>query len=121
MFSDAAELLPESTLPPTTPRGVDLSGNVGDLVGQLQVRLPREATGDRDHSKRGAAVAGAKGTGSGRPWVDDGDHTVDRGDPCQSGTDRCRDSWVVDVDVVGDDGDLAAGLGEFVEPLDDAA
>ena len=33
----------------------------------------------------------------------------------------CGDGGVVDVDAVGDDGDLAAGLGEVVEPLGDAA
>ena len=39
----------------------------------------------------------------------------------EPGREACGDGGVVDVDAVGDDGDLAAGLGEVVEPLGDAA
>ena len=66
--------------------GVEVSGDVGDLVGELEFGLLVEAAGDRDDRERGAAVAGAQGVGAGRPRVDDGDHAVDRGDPLESGT-----------------------------------
>ena len=46
---------------------------------------------------------------------------VDGGDALESGRQGRGDGGVVDVDAVGDDGDLAAGLGEVVEPLGDAA
>ena len=89
-------------------------------MGELDFGLLVEATGDGDDGERGAAVAGAQGIGAGRPRVDDGDDAVDGGDP-SSPAPRIGDGGVVDVDAVGDDGDLAAGLGEVVEPLGDAA
>ena len=100
---------------------VEVSGDVGDLVGELDLGFLVEAAGDGDDGERGAAVGGAQGVGAGRPRVGDGDDAVDGGDPLEPGAERRGDGGVVDVDAVGDDGDLAAGLGEVVEALGDAA
>ena len=39
--------------------GVDVSGDIGDLVGEFEFGFLVEATGDRDDGEGGAAVAGA--------------------------------------------------------------
>ena len=69
--------------------GVEVAGDVGDLVGELDFGFLVEAAGDRDDGERGAAVAGAEGIGAGRPRVDDGDDTVDGGDRV-----RARQRWM---------------------------
>ena len=101
--------------------GVDVAGDIGDLMGELDFGFLVEATGDGDDSESGAAIAGTKGIEAGRPRIDNGDHTVDRGDALEPGSHRCGHRGIVDVDAVGDDGDLTAGSGEVVEPLSDAA
>ena len=101
--------------------GVEVAGDIGDLMGEVDFGFLVEATGDGDDGECGAAIAGAKGIGAGRPRVGNGDHAVDGGDAFEPGSEGCGDGGVVDVDAVGDDGDLAAGFGEVVEPLGDAA
>ena len=122
-FSEAVpNCSPTRTLPPTSTSGASRSWATSlDLVGQVELGLLVEAAGEGDDHERGAAVAGAQGVGAGRPRVGDVDHAVDRGDACEPGGQRCGDGGIVDVDAVGDDGDLAAGLGEVVELLGDAA
>ena len=86
-------------------------------MGEFDFGFLVEAAGDGDDSEHGAAIAGAQGIGARRPRVGNGDHSVDGGDAFEPGSDGCGDGGVVDVDAVGDDGDLTAGLGEVVEPL----
>jgi hypothetical protein len=90
-------------------------------MGEVELCVLVEAAGDGDDGERGASIAGSQRVCASRPRVDHGDHAVDRGDALESGTDRVGGCWVVDVDVVGDDGDLAAGFGEFVEAFGDSA
>ena len=65
--------------------GVEVAGDIGDLVGQVDLGVLVEAAGDGDDGERGAAVAGAQGVGAGRPRVGDGDDAVDGGDPFEPG------------------------------------
>ena len=100
---------------------VELVGEVLDLVGDRELGVLVEVAGEGDHDERGASVGGPQGVGPGRPGVGDVEHAVERGDRRQAGGDPGLDLRVVDVDVVGDDGDLATGLGQVVELLGDSA
>ena len=70
--------------------GVEVAGDIGDLVGELDLGFLVEAAGDGDDGEGGATVAGAQGVGAGRPRVDDGDDAVDGGDPLEPGSQRTR-------------------------------
>ena len=122
LFGRGAELFPDEHVAADEHLGgVEVASDIGDLVGELDFGLLVESAGDGDHGERGATVGGAQGVGAGRPWVGDGDHTVDGGDAFESVAQGARGRGIIDVDAVGDDRDLAAGLGEVVEPLGDAA
>ena len=71
--------------------GVEVAGDIGDLVGELDLGLLVEPAGDGDDGERGAAVGGAERVGAGRPRVDDGDDAVDGGDPLRAGVTEARD------------------------------
>ena len=70
--------------------GVEVAGDIGDLVGEVDFGFLVEAAGDGDDGERGAAVAGAQGIGAGRPRVGDGDDAVDGGDRVRARQSRTR-------------------------------
>ena len=90
-------------------------------MGQFDLDLVVEASDHGDHGEGGAAVGRPQRVGAGRPRVDDTDHAVDRGDSSETAYAELGRRWVVGVDAVGDDGDLATGLGQVVEPLGDSS
>ena len=80
-----AELLADEHVPADEHLGgVEVPGDIGDLVRELDLGLLVETAGDGDDGERGATVAGAQGVGAGRPRVDDGDDAVDGGDPLRA-------------------------------------
>ena len=116
------ELLTDEHVPADEDLGcVEVSGDVRDLVRELELGFLVESTGDGDHGEGGSAVAGAQRVDRDGPRVDDGDDPVDGGDLLESLGESCSGDGVVDVDAVGDDGDLPAGLGEVVEAFGDTA
>ena len=122
-FSDAvAKVSLTSTLPPTRTSGASSSwARSSTLLGDGELGVLVEVAGEGDHDERGPPVGRPQGVGAGRPGIGDVEHAVERGDRREAGGESLLDLRVVDVDAVGDDGDLAAGLGEVVELLGDPA
>ena len=111
-----------STLPPTRTSGASSSwARSSTCCATRELGVLVEVAGQRDDHERGAPVGGPERVGSGRPGVGHVEHALERGDRRQAGGEVALDLGVVDVDVVGDDGDLPAGLGEVVELLGHAA
>ncbi len=111
-----------STLPPTRTSGASSSwARSSTCWATRELGVLVEVAGEGDDDERGASVGGPEGVGPGRPGIGDVEDAVERGDRRQAGGDVALDLRVVDVDVVGDDGDLAAGLGQVVELLGDSA
>ena len=79
------ELLADEHVPADEDLGcVEVPRHVGDLMGELELGLLVESTGDRDHGEGGPAVAGPQRVDAGGPRVDDGDDPVDGGDPLEA-------------------------------------
>ena len=91
-------------------------------MGDRELVVLGEVAGEGDDDQGGAAVGGpqCRAGGSAGPGVGDVEDAVDRGDPRQVGGDAALDLRVGDVDAVGDDGELAAGLGQVVELVGDS-
>ena len=123
-LSDAVwNVSPTRTLPPTRTSGASRpSGDVLDPVGDRELLVLVEVAGEGHHDQRRAAVGGAQrlAGGSAGPGVGDVEDAVDGRDARQVGGDAALDLRVVDVDAVGDDGQLPAGLGQVVELVSDA-
>ena len=100
---------------------VELMGELLDLVGERQLGVLVEVTGQRDHHERSASVGGPQRVGLCRPGIGDIDHTVEGRDRRDPGRDRSLDLRIVDVDAVGDDRQLPTRPGQVVELLGDPA
>ena len=117
------ERSPTSTLPPTSTFGASTSsGEVLDLVGECELGLLVEVAGEGDTARAARPSVARSASLPVAPGVGDVDHAVERPrSRSRPSADAVGDRGVVDVDAVGDDGDLAAGLGEVVEALGDLA
>ena len=122
-FSEAvAKVSLTSTLPPTRTSGASSSWarsstSLATASSSSSSRSPARVT----TTSAARPSVGPEGVGAGRPGIGDVEHAVERGDRREAGGEVALDLRVVDVDVVGDDGDLAAGLGQVVELLGDPA
>ena len=86
---------------------IELVRDVLDALGERELVVLVEVAGEGDDDERGASVGRPKGISAGRPGVDDVEHAVELGDVREAGGQPLLDLRVVDVDAVGDDGDLA--------------
>ncbi len=96
-------------------RGLELVGELLDLVRQCQLGVLVEVTRQRHHEQRRPPISGPQRIRVRRPGIGDIDHTLEGSDRSDPGRDRSLYFRIVDVDPVGDDRQLPTGLGQPVE------
>ncbi len=101
--------------------GIELVRESLDLVGDGQFRLFVEVTGEGHDDERSATIGGPQGIGPRRPGIGHVEHTLESGDRAKAIGDLFLDLRIIDVDAVGNDRQLSAGLGEVIELLGHSA
>ena len=117
-LSDAvAKVSLTSTLPPTSTSGASSSWARSSTCCARRAVVLVEVAGEGDDDERGAPVGGPQGVGPGRPGIGHVEDTSSAAICAEPGGEVALHLRVVDIDVVGHDGDLPTGLGEVVELL----